>query len=415
MGNTNNTPQANRTQHCAQPGAGAQNVNVTVKTQQWTLIIERTTLSNIKNSELKTRVLAEKLPEPPVLSLGYAVDSKSRPITADPIPADGYFQLLSGSQTTTVQLQHMLNAADLKAIAIWVEDYAEYSIIDPDLPASRELATGRLTYKTADLVLDQCKHTITLKLAATISPLQFIVNEMRNNPNSADGKIIKAYTDKADQLYNQLIKNRIEPEGYNQNNLISGEPSLETIGMAGVTDSNYTLHKHGYLLNRGRDGNLTGNAANLGNYYFLKALDQYVALREQAKTEWAGRVHTNDDSLVSGGMDWYLPGSPKWDHKPRLNPIWGAFNRLGNQPYYLYYDIWSNMHYGYVGKQLGFTKKELLDGSGLQQLFDALSEDDPRDVQSMTEGYNLGIASTSSVLTITEKYKAKWGGDKPYK
>lgn len=32
-----------------------------------------------------------------------------------------------------------------------------------------------------------------------------------------------------------------------------------------------------------------------------------------------------------------------------------------------FYDIWSNIHYGYVGLSLGFTESELLTGSAIQQ------------------------------------------------
>lgn len=65
-------------------------------------------------------------------------------------------------------------------------------------------------------------------------------------------------------------------------------------------------------------------------------------------------------------------GGP-WDHKkyirstfhPRhaLEQVW---HRLGNWEYY--YDIWSNIHYGYVGLACGFSKSTLLNGAGLEQV-----------------------------------------------
>ncbi|MGV2861594.1 polymorphic toxin type 44 domain-containing protein [Achromobacter sp. ESBL13] len=64
------------------------------------------------------------------------------------------------------------------------------------------------------------------------------------------------------------------------------------------------------------------------------------------------------------------PGRP-WDHKPLLRRRLGphGFNRgwqkLGDFDYY--YDIWSNIHYGYVGVALGFSEAELLHGAGLAQ------------------------------------------------
>lgn len=40
------------------------------------------------------------------------------------------------------------------------------------------------------------------------------------------------------------------------------------------------------------------------------------------------------------------------------------------QGYEYFYDIWSNIHYGYVGRYIGFSKDALLDGAGLAQLLD---------------------------------------------
>lgn len=62
-----------------------------------------------------------------------------------------------------------------------------------------------------------------------------------------------------------------------------------------------------------------------------------------------------------------------WDHKPilqqRLSAA-GAFNngwkKYGGYDYY--YDIWSNMHYGYVGRAAGFSITELINGAGLAQM-----------------------------------------------
>jgi hypothetical protein len=43
---------------------------------------------------------------------------------------------------------------------------------------------------------------------------------------------------------------------------------------------------------------------------------------------------------------------------------------LGDFTYY--YDIWSNIHFGYVGSAAGFTESELLDGAGAEQIISTL-------------------------------------------
>jgi hypothetical protein len=65
------------------------------------------------------------------------------------------------------------------------------------------------------------------------------------------------------------------------------------------------------------------------------------------------------------------PGRP-WDHKPILaerlrkqNIFRRGWQRYGDNDYF--YDIWSNIHYGYVGVACGFSPDELLGGAGLAQ------------------------------------------------
>lgn len=75
-----------------------------------------------------------------------------------------------------------------------------------------------------------------------------------------------------------------------------------------------------------------------------------------AYTMWTERVYTDRP----------------WDHKSILrkrldekNVLRDGWQRYGNEDYY--YDIWSNMHYGYVGTACGFSLGELLGGAGLAQ------------------------------------------------
>jgi hypothetical protein len=66
----------------------------------------------------------------------------------------------------------------------------------------------------------------------------------------------------------------------------------------------------------------------------------------------------------------------KWDHKPQIkNMLEGRggsalFNRgwqkYGQHDYF--YDIWSNIHFGYVGIAIGFDEAALINGAGLAQI-----------------------------------------------
>lgn len=62
-----------------------------------------------------------------------------------------------------------------------------------------------------------------------------------------------------------------------------------------------------------------------------------------------------------------------WDHKPKIARRFmsaATHSRYWHvrDEYKYFYDIWSNIHYGYVGRACGFSDSMLLDGAGLEQI-----------------------------------------------
>lgn len=57
-----------------------------------------------------------------------------------------------------------------------------------------------------------------------------------------------------------------------------------------------------------------------------------------------------------------------WDHKPKLSELFGAYPWHKQGAYDFYFDIWSNIHYGYVGVAGGLSDSVLLDGAGVEQI-----------------------------------------------
>jgi len=64
-----------------------------------------------------------------------------------------------------------------------------------------------------------------------------------------------------------------------------------------------------------------------------------------------------------------------WDHKKYIRETFKPADPNAKEQHWhhykgfvYFYDIWSNLHYGYVGKACGFTESELLDGAGLEQI-----------------------------------------------
>lgn len=96
----------------------------------------------------------------------------------------------------------------------------------------------------------------------------------------------------------------------------------------------------------------------------------------------------------------------RWDHKPLIRQkfknvavhrklptgTWSEsyYHKYKKHDYYL--DVWSNIHYGYVGLSVGFKEKYLLRGASLAQISDsggANTEDPIDDVTSIRLGFAL--------------------------
>ncbi|MCP2066467.1 polymorphic toxin type 44 domain-containing protein [Pseudomonas laurylsulfatiphila] len=79
----------------------------------------------------------------------------------------------------------------------------------------------------------------------------------------------------------------------------------------------------------------------------------------------------------------------EWDHKP---------HKQGKYEYY--YDIWSNIHYGYVGIAGGLSESVLLDGAGAEQIAsDTLRKIEESLTKPIEERKRLGPRPTASPWT----------------
>lgn len=88
-----------------------------------------------------------------------------------------------------------------------------------------------------------------------------------------------------------------------------------------------------------------------------QCIEAGISFRTASLLAWASKVRQNGE----------------WDHKPKIasmfhprSPIVQHWHLYGATLYY--YDVWSNIHYGYVGRAAGFSESVLLDGAGLEQV-----------------------------------------------
>jgi hypothetical protein len=89
-----------------------------------------------------------------------------------------------------------------------------------------------------------------------------------------------------------------------------------------------------------------------------QCVDMQLSYHSAALIAWGMKVRQNGD----------------WDHKPKIAARFHPRVPGGLQHWHLYgstlyfYDVWSNIHYGYVGRAAGFSDATLLDGAGVEQL-----------------------------------------------
>lgn len=96
----------------------------------------------------------------------------------------------------------------------------------------------------------------------------------------------------------------------------------------------------------------------------LEAEDQGVALG-MAWGLWTSQVMDARIKNLGGPLSSKLGN---WDHKPYIlnNYAPNGFTTIGSRTYR--FDIWSNIHYGYVGRAAGFPGGELTGGAGVEQI-----------------------------------------------
>lgn len=107
--------------------------------------------------------------------------------------------------------------------------------------------------------------------------------------------------------------------------------------------------------------------------------DEWWNLQSQGRATglWINKVNKNQE----------------WDHKPKLDSLLNlkgsndyAYPVWGNSDREFFYDIWSNIHYGYVGKAAGFSDGYLQFGAGLNDLWETKQLNGPD-----KNAVNLGI------------------------
>lgn len=153
-----------------------------------------------------------------------------------------------------------------------------------------------------------------------------------------------------------------------------------------------------------------------------EAIRYYASIEEYKKRlqEWKrrsllGQILTEPalPNMLKAKILWserVFKGRP-WDHKPKIKALFAHLaverteyseiskKNVTYKSYYhkykeydYFYDVWSNIHYGYIGLSVGFSKETLLGGADWAQIFDSSgfnSQDAPDDKVAIQIGFDL--------------------------
>ena len=156
--------------------------------------------------------------------------------------------------------------------------------------------------------------------------------------------------------------------------------------------------------------NTRSNIANSIRYY--ASYNEYIKRYDEwKKKSLLGQILTKPEpqNLLKAKILWTERVFAKrpWDHKPIIREKFShlAVERTHPQTQVVYksyyhkykdydyfYDVWSNIHYGYVGLSVGFDEDMLLNGADLAQIIDSKGgnvEDTNDDKTSIKIGFSL--------------------------
>lgn len=133
-------------------------------------------------------------------------------------------------------------------------------------------------------------------------------------------------------------------------------------------------------INRNRNGSIVTKIKQLNNSTIQPCIADYMKQPILAQLLGLGITPSNcvkieNANKLAALVHWaaQVRQDGNWDHKPIIakqfrsktsgNPYWYCYK---DKLYY--YDIWSNIHYGYIGTVSRFDESVLLDGAGLEQI-----------------------------------------------
>ncbi len=166
--------------------------------------------------------------------------------------------------------------------------------------------------------------------------------------------------------------------------------------------------------------------------------DYIGRMKEWQDLPWYSRLGEPPEPMLGSALVYWttqVRQDGPWDHKPIIRKKFQNIaierplksGRVSESHYHkykdydLFYDLWSNIHYGYVGMASGFTESLLLDGAGLEQIATDFLDGKNRSVEQRGNTGKLrdydNVEDRECItlgIKLYKKYKTKNVGDLSY-
>lgn len=148
------------------------------------------------------------------------------------------------------------------------------------------------------------------------------------------------------------------------------------------THSDGAIKVAGYILNEIKT-NVKSTTADDIRFHIDKDIHEQ-RMKEWEALPWYLKSAPPKYDLLSASAIWFMAvkTGAKWDHKPKIRDMFSSvavarplpdsgtnsksyFHKYKGNDYF--YDVWPNIHYGYVGLSVGFSEDWLLLGSTIEQ------------------------------------------------
>jgi RHS repeat-associated protein len=139
-----------------------------------------------------------------------------------------------------------------------------------------------------------------------------------------------------------------------------------------------------------------------GNEYLRHALEADMAAHQMALVEFGCLVSDYLLRPVCGQWDYKKEIGDKWRHAQRID-----FCSIGlDEEVIFYYDIWANIHFGYVGIAGAFSEDSLRTGAALEHAVrhPGQFQDDPSDQAALGIGVNLSKCALTEKALLRQLY-----------